>query len=345
MFPAKIPVAGSSGRIGSQLNFRLTTSAVLSALAMLPVFLPQPLLPLALSPAQAAPGSRDGRPGSSPSSRGSSPSSRSSSPSSPSNMPMQPKAAEPMTMGWTFTQYSRLSGLQKVKITPRNAKVECPKTGQTMILTGPPWKVTFFLDRSKSIYTTDFVNLPKAIDEGVLGPDHQDMVAGSKIELKNVPPNPSVIAGLPTVEFGMKDRVQQSMAMTASVAFSSKHHSGENDTLDQRPLSEMHLWAARDLKVDPAVEIFLAILRRHPDVPFVPLKAVAVDTKGRDITILDTFNCKQAAISDSEFELPRGYSQAADFHDLIYGKQTQSQVVDMMRGINDGEATRAKRTH
>ena len=242
------------------------------------------------------------------------------------------------TNGWNLTQYSRLSGLQRVKLTPRCAKIECPKTGQTMIITGPPWKVSIYLHRSKSIYTTDFTNLPRAIDEGVLGPDHQDMVAGSRIELKAPQAAPLIIAGLPTVEFAMKDRLRQSMAMSASVVFSFKHRAGTTDTLDFRPLSEMHLWAARDLKVDPAVEIFLAILRRHPDVPFVPLKAVAVDTKGQNITILDTFNCKPCTIADSEFKLPTGYRQAANFRDLIYGGQTQSQVVEMMRGINDAEA-------
>src|SRR5581483_4056575 len=105
--------------------------------------------------------------------------------------------------GWTLSQMNHLSGPQRVKIDRKHVKMENLKSGLIGIMTGPPWKVTFYNKQTKIILQTDYARLTTCLDEGFSGDAELDVIQSAK--LKEVMGRKLTIAGQKTKLYALRN--------------------------------------------------------------------------------------------------------------------------------------------
>jgi len=235
--------------------------------------------------------------------------------------------------GWTLSQMNRLSGPQRVKIDRNHVKMENLKSGLIGIMTGPPWKVTFYNKQTKIILQTDYARLTTCLDEGFSGDAELDVIQSAK--LKEVMGRKLTIAGQKTKLYALRN--PRALAQTRTRKATYAEEFAAMPSVDPVPMATIDYWVASDIRVADEISDFICQIYRMPYSAAVPLRLKALDANGRSTTELDTFGCVPGKIPASEFAIPKGYRKAKGFREFVFGEGSQNQAVQMMQGFMESE--------
>ncbi len=240
--------------------------------------------------------------------------------------------------GWTLYQLSRLSGKQTVKFDSNHVKMENSKTGLVSVLTGPPWKMTFYNDRQKLYFDSELWNIEVLMSEGFSGDGDLDAVEKATVHAAGG--NPISLAGLKSQYYMMRN---YSALSGSQRQIANREQLAALPSVEPIPVTSIDLWVSTDIKVPSQVWSFISRMYRTPHAPGIPLRAKSQDITFKQTTILDTYKCVVGKIPLSEFALPKGYKRAKTFRDMIFDQGAQTQALEMMRGFMDSDTEAEQR--